>query len=149
MTSESAEPQTIAPDPKSVSDFWELARNEVGWTRLEFLLGSQQESLVEPPWMHLSPYPDKATALVLELREEGKAQVVTPRDAYPEDDKDLPKVGDLTIVCTGDGLPAALVMTTEVSVLDHDGDSIVEEKLRCLHPRQRGVKASDSADVPT
>lgn len=128
--------EPVSPSPESISQFWSIARDEVGHTRLEFLLGQQQASVVEPPWMHLSSDQDEATALIEQLLEARTGFTTSPLSDYPNGEEDTPEPGELVIACTGEGVPAALLLTTETRIVDDPTGKLVEEKLRVLYPRK-------------
>lgn len=126
----------LSADPAVISAFWQRTRTKVGWAGLEFILGQQQEAVVEPPWMQLSQDREEATELARDLAARGKGSSRTPLSEYPGGVDDLPKVGELAIICDGDGNPVSLVMTVGVDV-ETSGVSIVEEKFRSLYPVQK------------
>lgn len=145
------------PDPKKVAEFWSFTREYVGWTSLEPILGQEQASLMEPPWMQLSPDAAEATAMAQQLIADGEAEVITDLGDYPADEDDLPKQGDLAILCDGMGRPVALVSTLTVGlstvVVEEDvlvgagsesllpsETRLVTEKLRCLYPEAPSKK---------
>ncbi len=132
----------VAPTEERVSAFWAFTRDHVGWATLEGIFGQQQASSVEPPWMHLGDTRDEADDLLAALVSKGTLKLDTevPTDAFF--DGDLPKRGDLAIVCDGRGRPTSLVATLNVTE-SKAGESpegepvrIVTETLRCLYPKQ-------------
>lgn len=104
------------PDP--LVDFWQTARGHVGDGRLDVILG---EDVVTPPqaWAFGdSPeLADELLALVLAGRKVGTASLLAE---YEAEGIEPPRVGDLSIVLDGAGLPRALIRTTGVRLLPFD-----------------------------
>ena len=126
----------LPADPAVISAFWNRTRTKVGWAGLEIILGQQQEAVIEPPRMQLSQDRQEATELALALADEGRGSSTSPLSDYPGGVDDIPKAGELAIICDGEGIPVALVMTVGVDVRSGDV-GIVEEKFRSLYPKQK------------
>ena len=132
----------LPPTEERVSAFWAFTRDHVGWATLEGIFGQQQASSVEPPWMHLGDTRGEADGLLAALVREGTLKLATevPVDAFAEGD--LPKRGDLAVVCDGRGRHTSLVATLNVRESEPQKSSdgtpvrIVTETLRCLYPKQ-------------
>lgn len=86
-------------------------------------------STIQPPAFQYSKDAGEADAWVEQLKTVGKAVLVTPLNDFP--DEDLPRRGDLAIVCDGRGAPAALALTVEVT---READT-VREQLTLVYPQ--------------
>lgn len=120
---------TIAPEPDALEEFWQVSRKHVGYAAFEALLGSVAHSTIQPPAFQYSKDAGEADAWVEQLKTVGKAVLVTPLNDFP--DEDLPRRGDLAIVCDGRGAPAALALTVEVT---READT-VREQLTLVYPQ--------------
>lgn len=116
------------PVEEAIMAFWAISRESVGMTRIENLVGPQQRAALRPPAVHLSEDPAEATDLAVKIAEGELTELVSEEEHFDE----LPRVGDLMIVCDGEGIPRSLVQTTEVST----HDKLVTERLVSLYPKQ-------------
>ncbi len=118
---------TKLPDDAAVNDFWYATRNELLSAQWEEFFGLRVRSSLRPPSVQLSEDARQATELAREVADDKLHQLTTPTSDF---DGELPEVGDLMIVCDGQGEPVALVQTSGVET---DGENTVET-LECLFP---------------
>lgn len=111
----------------AIGVFWEAARGRLTSAQWEDLLGPRINSSLRPPSMQLADDPDEATRLAQEVETGQLDRLETPTADFMGE---LPREGDMMIVCDGDGLPRVLVATKEVF---DEGDTTVELLVR-LYP---------------
>ncbi|MDN5964673.1 MAG: ASCH domain-containing protein [Actinomyces sp.] len=112
--------EAVPPDEQAVELFWEEARKASGLTRLDVVIGSSPEALVQPPAWQFGWTAHQATELVDLVLSGAKTATAGPLSDYREEDEPLPEVGELGIVCDGAGRPRALVRTDAVAVVPFD-----------------------------
>ncbi|RPF26839.1 ASCH domain-containing protein [Georgenia muralis] len=129
--------ETTPPVDEAIELFWAEARKVVGLTRLDVIVGtSDTASLTPPAWSfgETAEQADELVALVLAGRRTATSSALWEWEA---EDEDLPRPGDLAIVCDGAGLPRALVRTDAVEVVPFDA-------VDAEHARAEGEPSLDS-----
>ena len=112
--------ETTPPEDEAIELFWAEARKVTGLTRLDVIVGtSDTASLTPPAWSFgdTAEMADELADLVLAGRKTATASALWEWEA---EDEDLPRPGDLAIVCDGAGRPRALVRTDDVQVVPFD-----------------------------
>lgn len=112
-----------------VQVFWEAARQKIGVASMEELFGPRIRTSIRPPAVQLSPSRAESDRQA-ELARSGELTSLTTPLADIGGEGDIPRVGDLLIVCDGAGLPRALLGTTNVTTT---AEELVEE-VTCLYP---------------
>lgn len=102
------------PSGDAVRVFWQVARERVGLASLEAIIGQRVDSSLRPPVVVLSDSKPVATRLAEKFRDGHETQFCTPTADYVELEVERPQVGDLMIICNGEGIPLTLVRTTNV-----------------------------------
>lgn len=125
----------LEPNEDIVRSFWESARRHVGWTGIEMIVGQRVNTALLPPAVHLADLASEASDLAEQVRTGELTESLLPLAEYEANSMDIPAAGDLLIVCDGQGVPVALVQTTEVKVQEDSRGKIVVESFRCLYPR--------------
>lgn len=121
------EPPTQSGDRK-VEDFWNLARFHAKLTHMPGYFGpSALESLPPPTWSFGED--DEGRELLEDLLSRGATSTSTPREEYDAAGVDPPSLGTLGIVLDEQGVPQALVVTSEVA----ETDGLVVEHLKVLY----------------
>ena len=115
---------------KAVVAFWDVARKNVSWARIEPFLGPPRLASIQPPAVQLADEAEQATRLAVQVANGELTELVEQMEI--EDPAMLPAFGDLMIICDGDGYPRALAQTTKVQV---DG-SQVTETISSIYPKQ-------------
>ena len=115
------------PDDAAVNAFWSATRTELLSAQWEEFFGLRVRSSLRPPSVQLSEDAQEATKLAREVADDQLHRLVTPTADFEGEE---PEVGDLMIVCDGQGEPVALVQTSAVGI---EGDNTVET-LECLFP---------------
>ncbi len=118
----------IEPNTEAVAAFWNVARKNVSWARIEPFLGPPRLASIQPPAVQLANGAEQATQLALQVAE-GELTELTEE---MEDPELIPAFGDLMIICDGEGYPRALAQTTKVEV---DGKKVVET-ISSIYPKQ-------------
>lgn len=132
------------PNAEAVRIFWQVASSKVGWKSLEAILGQRVDSSIQPPSAALAETKRAATALAEGVRDGRENQSRLPLADYLEQDVELPQPGDLLIVCDGEGVPVALVRTTDV-MLTEDG-TVVEVFTTIYPPLKRKYREKPDGD---
>ncbi|WP_312348237.1 ASCH domain-containing protein [Actinomyces sp.] len=112
--------EAVAPDEHAVELFWQEASKATGLTRLDVVIGSNPEALVQPPAWQFGWTADQATHLLDLVLSGAKTATAGPLSDYEDEGEPLPEVGELGIVCDGAGNPRALVRTDAVGVVPFD-----------------------------
>lgn len=110
----------VAPDERAVELFWQEASKATGLTRLDVVIGSNPEALVQPPAWQFGSTAQEATELVELVLSGAKTATASVLSEYEDQDEPLPEVGELGIVCDGAGNPRALVRTDAVATVPFD-----------------------------
>lgn len=115
----------------ALAAFWQIARESVGWTSLQPILGPNRSSSLFPPYVKLSEDAATATRIAEAFADGTQTQLRTPLADFEEADLPLPAEGDLMIICDGNGIPRCLVFTRDVRV---EGAEVVED-FASLYPK--------------
>ncbi|MFC6152528.1 hypothetical protein [Nocardioides yefusunii] len=104
----------LHPDPVVLRRFWETHRAKLHLNDLEAYQGvSGLQALTPGAWSYGATRAE-ADDFVTELLTQGSVTLVTPLDAYG--DEDLPVAGTLSILCDGEGRPAVILVVDAVDV---------------------------------
>ncbi|MGO3795508.1 MAG: ASCH domain-containing protein [Pauljensenia sp.] len=110
----------VTPDEQAVELFWQEASKATGLTRLDVVIGSNPEALIQPPAWQFGTTAQQATELVDLVLSGAKTATASVLSEYTEQDEPLPEIGELGIICDGAGRPRALVRTDAVATIPFD-----------------------------
>ena len=110
----------LPPDHHLVDLFWQEARTATGLTRLDVVIGSNPEAMVQPPAWQFGRTAVEATELLDLVLSGAKTATSSVLAEYSRAGESLPEVGELGIVCDALGRPRALVRTDAVAVVPFD-----------------------------
>jgi len=100
-----------------LQEFWALARGPAHVGDLDVVLGrSWGESLAPPAWSFGGSVEESDALLALVLAKR-KTAITELLEEYEQDGEPLPRKGDLSIILDAEGVPHALIRTTEVVVV--------------------------------
>lgn len=113
------------PDPQDLVDvsdehvvqFWNTARSRVGVRLTEAIIGADWASMIPPPAWAFGSGPKQANYLLAQVLAGLKTATSSASDEYASAGERLPEAGDISIIVDGDGLPGALIRTTQVDQL--------------------------------
>ncbi|WP_341359774.1 ASCH domain-containing protein [Georgenia sp. M64] len=129
--------ETTPPDDVAIELFWAEARKVVGLTRLDVIVGTSDTASLTPPAWSFGETAEQADELVGLVLAGDRTATSSALGEWEAEDEDLPRPGDLAIVCDGAGLPRALVRTDVVTVVPFD-------EVDAEHARAEGAASLDS-----
>ena len=129
--------ETTPPDDEAIELFWAEARKVVGLTRLDVIVGTSDTASLTPPAWSYGETAEQADELVGLVLAGDRTATSSALWEWEAEDEDLPRPGDLAIVCDGAGLPRALVRTDAVVVVPFDA-------VDAEHTRAEGETSLDS-----
>lgn len=106
--------QAISPDLQAVNEFWAEASDQIEAHSDSALFGEQTEVGLFPPAFQFSDDRAEATRMAEEVLKGTRASFSTPLHDFTDQGLALPALGDMSIVCDGDGKPVALISDTDV-----------------------------------
>lgn len=128
---------TLSPNEPEVIEFFNAAMQVVGFEGNDSALFGQQawDSLL-PPAFQFSDNRQEATRVAQQVLTGEKTTFETPEADFVESGSALPAVGDMSIICDGNGNPVALVQDTSVEKRPGaDGKTLVVEHYDCIYPQ--------------
>lgn len=108
------------PDPRLVEAFWAEARVRARVVGEQSYLGRSSAGVLCPPAWSFGDSRAMADELCALVLDGTKTATSSARWAYAEEGSPLPEVGELSILCDGDGRPRALLAVTRVRVVPFD-----------------------------
>ena len=112
---------TTPPEDESVERFWAQARKVAGFTRLDVVVGENELAALTPPaWSFGANAEEADELLALVIAGVKTATASSPLRSGRRRSEELPRPGDLSIICDGAGEPHVLVRTTAVDVVPFD-----------------------------
>ena len=113
---------TLPDDPVDphLEAFWDRARTVAGFNRTEVLTGLDDTASLRPSAFSLGATQGAADELAGLVVAGKKTATSSWLAAYEHEGAELPRVGELSIICDGVGHPRALIRDTEVRVLGFD-----------------------------
>lgn len=106
--------QALAPDLQAVNEFWAQASDKINVHSDSALFGEQSEAGLFPPAFQFSDNRAEATLMAHEVLNGSRTSFSTPLHDFTDQGLALPALGDLSIICDGDGKPVALISDTDV-----------------------------------
>lgn len=117
----------------SISRFWMAARQKVGLTSWENLLGAFDGAPLMPASVQLADHPVECTKLAWQV---ASGEVTHLTSSLPTGTSPT-TVGDMMIVCDGDWEPVALVEVTDACIVDAPDGHLITETYRCVYAQDR------------
>ena len=105
------------PEDPHLEAFWDRARTVAGFNRTEVLTGLDDTASLRPSAFSLGATKEVADELARLVVSGEKTATSSRVAAYEREGADLPRVGELSIVCDGAGHPRALIRDTEIRIL--------------------------------
>ncbi len=126
-----------ADDPHpEVRAFWEVARERARLVSdISIYFGATPLGTVPPPTWSFGDTPAESDEFAHRVVREGSFRDCTPVSLFEQTDAPRPEKGNLSILCDGQGLPVALLVTSDVVEEHMDGTSMLCEAMTVLHPR--------------
>jgi hypothetical protein len=121
---------TEADIDAEVETFWNLARFHAKLNPVPGYFGPTALESVQPPAWSLGDTPDQADEALAGLLDGSRTSNSAPVADYEHTGQPLPEVGALGIVLDGAGHPRALVVTTDVRVIEGE---VVEQLAVVYH----------------
>ncbi len=115
------EPETqniVAGSDERVVQFWNIARGRVGVRLTEAIIGADWASMIPPPAWAFGSRPEQANHLLAQVLAGEKTATSSAAVEYTREGERTPEVGDVSIILDADGLPGALIRTTQVEQMD-------------------------------
>ncbi|WP_127125263.1 ASCH domain-containing protein [Georgenia sp. SYP-B2076] len=109
-----------APEDQVIERFWAEARKIAGLTRLDVVVGENELASLTPPAWAFGSNAEVADGLVALVLAGAKTATASALWEWEADGEELPRPGDLSIICDGSGAPRALVRTVTVDVVAFD-----------------------------
>lgn len=110
--------KTREPDMADVAQFWSEAAEEIDDHWGSALFGEQTEVGLFPPVFQFSDNRKDATRMAEEVLEGKRNTMVTPLADFAKAGVGRPALGDMSIVCDGNGKPVALISDTHIAITD-------------------------------
>lgn len=107
----------IEPRDDELDSFWVRARTRGKVYPLEAIAGQEAVATLCPPAFALGDTKEMANKLAALVVEGKKTATSSWQASYELAGEELPRVGELGIVCDGEGLPQALVRITKVELI--------------------------------
>lgn len=124
--------QSVLPiDQNAVALFFSEAWTALGWDGMPSIMGEQTSDGLLPPAFQFSDNREEATHIAHDVANGKKTSFSTPRRDFDDAGVALPAVGDLSIICDGEGKPVALI---EDKTVDTSDDTVVEH-FDCRYPK--------------
>ncbi len=146
-----SEPQDVVDgSDERVVQFWNNARSRVGVRLTEAIIGADWTSMIPPPAWAFGSEPEQANRLLAQVLAGEKTATSSAAIEYVPQTERTPEVGDVSIILDGDGLPGALIRTTQVDQLDFsavDGELAQQEGQSTLAEWQAAQRAFFSQSV--
>lgn len=117
-------------DQAAVNMFYSKAWTDLDWDGMPSIMGEQTADGLLPPAFQFSDNRHEATAIAQQVVNGQKTSFTTPESEFAAAGMALPAVGDLSIICDGDGNPAALIEDYKVEVVNGN----VIEHFNCRYP---------------
>ena len=106
--------QATAPDLQAVNEFWAEAADQIEAHSDSAIFGEQTEAGLFPPAFQFSDNRAEATRIAQEVVNGTRTSFSTPLHDFTDQGLALPALGDMSIVCDGNGKPVALISDTDV-----------------------------------
>lgn len=129
------------PADDSLHLFWAAARQKVGLTSWEDLIGAIDGAPLMPATVQLAEHPIECTELAWKVAA-GEVTHLTssvPKGSSPS------VIGDLMIVCDADWEPVALVQVVNAQISDAPDGRVITETFECLYAQDRPRAEEDPA----
>ncbi|GAA1635958.1 ASCH domain-containing protein [Georgenia ruanii] len=111
---------TTPPEDETVERFWAQARKVAGFTRLDVVVGENEVAALTPPAWSFGTDAEEADELLALVVAGVKTATSSARWEWEAEGEELPRPGDLSIICDGAGEPHVLTRTTAVDVVPFD-----------------------------
>lgn len=105
---------------EEITRFWDTARPSAGRTSHGGSVGERAENVVPPPAWAFGDSPALANELLELVLAGTKTATASLVVEYANASEQLPRRGDLSILLDGEGVPRALIRTTQVDVVPFD-----------------------------
>ncbi len=104
----------LPPNLPAVNEFWGEAADQIEAHSDSALFGEQTEAGLFPPAFQFSDNRAEATRMAQEVLNGTRNKLTTPLHDFTDQGLALPALGDMAIVCDGNGDPVALISDTDV-----------------------------------
>lgn len=109
--------QAVSPDLQAVNEFWAEAADQIEAHSDSAIFGEQTEAGLFPPAFQFSDNKAEATTMAEQVVKGTRTSFSTPLHDFTDEGLALPAVGDMSIVCDGNGKPLALISDTDVQTV--------------------------------
>ncbi len=106
--------ESLPPNLAAVNEFWAEAANQIEAHSDSAIFGEQTEAGLFPPAFQFSDNRAEATRMAQEVLNGTRNKLKTPLHDFTDQGLAIPALGDMAIVCDGNGDPVALISDTDV-----------------------------------
>lgn len=127
-------------DLNAVNSFWFECWEKIAWHSNSALFGEQENTGLIPPAFQYSQNRAEADSIAREVVDGSKRTFETPEHDFTDVGEGLPNVGDMSIICNGEGQPVALLSDVAVTKKQNPhrpGQVIVVETFEVLYPNSK------------
>lgn len=121
-------------DLEAVNHFWFKCWERIEWHSNSAIFGEQENTGLIPPAFQYSDNRAEADQRAKEVLAGRVNSIDTPERDFTDQGVGLPQVGDMSILCNGEGKPVALLSDTAVNVETKGHQKMVVETFEVLYP---------------